>query len=223
MPQIIQANAEAAARRMMVDCQLRTYDITDRAVLAAFDTVPREKFIAEACAPVAYADRELTSRINARRISLAPMILARMIQALGAGPQSRILDVAGGAGYGAAILAELGANVTALETSWPDGAAVALRPGCAGAVALAGGSLSAGHAAGAPYDAILVHGALEREPSALISQLRDGGHLVCGWRQSETSMVVAFERVGQARKRRTLFDAQLPALAEFAAAPVFAF
>ena len=218
---------------MMVDCQLRTYDITNHALLAAFDTVPREAFVAPACDALAYADRDLPSRGNTRRAILAPMILARMIQALNAGAGAKILDVAGGAGYGAAILAATGAHVTALESDWLPGDSTALAQAImaqailaqasGGTLARVSGKLDQGHAAGAPYDAILVHGAVAREPSALLAQLREGGRLVCGWQVGETTRIVCFERFGAAFKKLPLFDARVPALAEFAAVPAFVF
>ena len=213
----------ATARRMMVDCQLRTYDITDRAVLAAFDEVPRERFLASDCAPFAYADRDLPARGAPARLTLAPMALARMIQALRLPPGGKVLDIAGGAGYGAALLAALGAQVTALEARWPPEAALVLRQTTPGSVTMVTGALEAGHAANAPYDGALVHGALEREPLALISQLREGGRLICGWQQDEICQIVCFERFGTSFKRLPLLDAKLPLLREFAAAPAFVF
>ena len=223
MPIAAKADVQAAARRMMVDCQLRTYDITNHALLAAFDTVPREAFVAPACDALAYADRDLPSRGNTQRAILAPMILARMIQALNFGAGAKILDVAGGAGYGAAILAATGAHVTALESDWLPGDSTALAQGSAGKVTRVSGRLDQGHAASAPYDAILVHGAVAREPSALLGQLREGGRLVCGWQVGETTRIVCFERFGAAFKKLPLFDARVPALAEFAAVPAFVF
>ena len=243
MPIAAKADVQAAARRMMVDCQLRTYDITNHALLAAFDTVPREAFVAPACDALAYADRDLPSRGNTQRAILAPMILARMIQALNAGAGAKILDVAGGAGYGAAILAATGAHVTALESDWLPGDSTALAQAIlaqailaqailaqailaqasGGTLARVSGRLDQGHAAGAPYDAILVHGAVAREPSALLAQLREGGRLVCGWQVGETTRIVCFERFGAAFKKLPLFDARVPALAEFAAVPAFVF
>ena len=213
----------ATARRMMVDCQLRTYDITDRAVLAAFDAAPRERFLAPDCAPFAYADRDLPACSAPARMTLAPMPLARMIQALRVPIGGKVLDVAGGAGYGAALLAALGAQVTALEAQWPAEAAAALRQAAPGSVDTVAGALDAGHAANAPYDGVLVHGALEREPLVLISQLREGGRLICGWQQDEICQIVCFERFGGSFKRLPLLDAKLPLLREFAAEAAFVF
>ena len=214
--------ASANERRMMVDCQLRTYDITDRAVLAAFDAVPREAFVAPGAAGFAYADRDVPALGRPDRVVIAPMVLARMIQALRIAPGARALDVAGGAGYGAAILRELGAAVTAIESAWP---AVAVAPlaGKGGVNACIKGDIAEGWPANAPYDAILLHGAIEAEPGALIAQLRDGGRLVCGESSGDWGRIVCYERLGSSFRKRNVVDAQLPALAEFAAKPVFVF
>jgi protein-L-isoaspartate(D-aspartate) O-methyltransferase len=217
------AQDRAVERRMMVDCQLRTFAITDRAVLAAFDTVPREAFVAPGDMSFAYADRDVAARDFPGRFLVAPMELARMIQALRIVPGSRVLDVAGGPGYGAALLAQLGATVTALESTWPESATATLRSLAPAPIACVAGPVAEGHVAGAPYDAILLDGAAEREPSALIAQLRDGGRLVCGDRSGELDTIVCFERLGTSFRKRAVVDAQLPVIAEFVAAPAFVF
>lgn len=205
----------AIDRRTMVDCQLRTFDVTDHAVLAAFDTVPREKFVAPASRNVAYADMPLPTGTAPQRQDARPMVLARMIQALGIAPGDKVLDIAGGAGYGAALLAELGANVTALETQ----ATASAGPG----VRAVSGALDLGWPGSAPYDSILLHGAVARAPTALVAQLRDGGRLICGDCSGEVCQVVSLTRFGTGVRKKILFDAALSPLAEFAATPEFAF
>ena len=107
----------AQARRMMVDSQLRTFDVNDIPVLDAFDSVPRERFVPEGRESLAYIDQDLlVGAGSVRRFMLSPMILARMIQTLAVGPGTRVLDVAAGRGYASAVLATLGARVTALES-----------------------------------------------------------------------------------------------------------
>ncbi|HEX8417885.1 MAG TPA: protein-L-isoaspartate O-methyltransferase, partial [Methylobacterium sp.] len=103
----------AQARRLMVDGQLRTFDVNDIAVLDAFDDVPRERFVPPGREDFAYIDGTLP--LGHGRAMPAPMLLARMIQALAVGPGARVLDVATGYGYGAALLRRLGASVVALE------------------------------------------------------------------------------------------------------------
>ena len=106
------------ARRNMVDSQLRTFDVTDRAVLAAMGDSPRERFVPDSRIALAYLDQNVSLRDGdgEPRWMLQPMVIARIIQALEVVPGSRVLDVGAGYGYASEILARLGAHVTALES-----------------------------------------------------------------------------------------------------------
>jgi protein-L-isoaspartate(D-aspartate) O-methyltransferase len=103
-------------RLQMVNSQLRTGGIVDKAVLTAFHEAPRQRFVAPEYESLAYLDRELPARGAKVRRLLSPMILARLLQAATVVPNDRALDVAGGSGYGAAILAAMGAKVALLES-----------------------------------------------------------------------------------------------------------
>ncbi len=109
----------AAVRRNMVDTQLRTYDVSSKRVLDAVDEVAREHFLPASLSALAYADQSLTVRAadGTERVLLLPMILARMIQAAEIEPGAKVLSVAGGTGYGAAVMAAMGAKVTLLESA----------------------------------------------------------------------------------------------------------
>ncbi len=108
----------SAVRRNMVDTQLRTYDVSSKRVLDAVDEVAREHFLPASLSALAYADQSLTVRAadGTERVLLLPMILARMIQAAEIEPGAKVLSVAGGTGYGAAVMAAMGAKVTLLES-----------------------------------------------------------------------------------------------------------
>lgn len=191
----------AKARRTMVDCQLRTFDVHDRAVLAAMDEVARERFLPPGQEELAYLDRNVvTGRDDDLRVMLAPMILGRLIQALGIEAGQKCLDVGTGAGYATAVLARLGARVTPLDEH------------------LAGGAPEA-----APFSAILINGAVAFVPEALLGQLADGGRLACLMQDGGTTRGVLFVRTGETMSHRALFDAQAPVLHAFAPAPAFAF
>lgn len=218
----------AAARRNMVDCQLRTFDVSDRAVLAAMGELPRELFSPPAGQSLAYLDRTVTLSGDAddARVMLAPMLLARLVQALEIQASSRALDVGGGLGYSAALLARLGAQVTLLEprTDLADAARQGLaRLDLGRRVTFASGPLEAGAAEHAPFDAILIDGAVEDEPSALLRQLVDGGRLACVVGAGSGGKACIFLRSGDSFGRRTLFDAAAPVLAAFRRAPAFTF
>jgi protein-L-isoaspartate(D-aspartate) O-methyltransferase len=220
----------AAQRRLMVDSQLRTFDVNDPAVLHAMATVPRELFLPEPLRPLAYSDQAL--RIGdpadpaAARVMLMPMVLARMIQVAGVAPGARVLDVASGAGYSAAVMARIGARVTALEN---DPALTAMAKAALTAVEVTGvapvtGPLEQGWPETSPYDVILVEGAFEVEPKTLLAQLAEGGRLVGieGAGRSARVMLYTKARGGDVGGR-PVFDAGAPVLASFRRPAEFVF
>src|SRR5579872_2668643 len=107
-------------RLTMVDCQIRTFDVTDHAVIARFLEVPREKLLPSELIPFAYSDSALKLPADAQgqaRVMLPPAILARLIQAAGVKPGDKVLDIASGEGYSTAIFAGLAREVVALKAS----------------------------------------------------------------------------------------------------------
>jgi protein-L-isoaspartate(D-aspartate) O-methyltransferase len=218
----------ASRRRMMIDTQLRTYDVTGPRVLEAFDAVPREMFLADVDASLAYLDQSVTVRsTDATRRLAQPMVLGRMIQALAVQPGDRALDVAGGSGYSAAVLAAIadGVAVRALEETAGLAALAraALDRAGFGRVATVSGDLSRGDPAGGSFEVILVNGALASEPEGLLAQLSDGGRLVAALGTGRAGRVTLFTRSGGVIGRKAVFDAALPPLAAFQPAPAFVF
>lgn len=212
----------AQARRMMVDCQLRTFDVNDIAVLDAFDDVPRETYVPKGREPFAYIDQTLhIEEGGANRCMPAPMVLARMVQALKIRPGVAALDVATGYGYAAAVMAHLGARVTALEPV--PGLAAGARARLGTAAQVVEGPIEAGAPEQSPFDAILISGRIEVRPQALLEQLKDDGRLVCVMGPHRNAKVTLFVRAGDAFGARPLFDASLPALEAFQEEAGFAF
>ena len=166
------------ARRLMVDGQIRTADVTDAALLDAMLTVPREQFLPPTLAPLAYADADIP--VGKGRAMLRPMVLAKLLQAAHVRAGEHLLDVGSATGYAAALLARLGASVVALEED-PDLAAAAKAAlaaiGAANAEVVVG-PLAAGWPAGGPYDGILLNGAAEVVPEAFAGQLKPEGWLI---------------------------------------------
>jgi protein-L-isoaspartate(D-aspartate) O-methyltransferase len=160
-----------------------------------------------------------------RRYMLSPMILGRMVQALGIEAGDRVLDVACGRGYSSAVFAALGAQVTALEAdpALADTARQSLAAAGAGNVAVAAGALEQGYRANAPYDAILVNGAVEVRPDELLRQLSEGGRLVCVKGRGRAARATIYVRTGDVFGERSLFEAAAPLLTAFAATPGFTF
>src|SRR6266581_6356289 len=109
----------AAARRMMVDGQVRTSDVTDARLVAAMLAIPRERFLPAEQAGFAYLDLDIPASAGGsgkpvRRL-LKPMVLAKLIQAAEIEDGNRVLDVGCASGYSTAVLARLASTVVALE------------------------------------------------------------------------------------------------------------
>uniref|UniRef100_UPI0013DB89CB protein-L-isoaspartate O-methyltransferase family protein n=1 Tax=Sandarakinorhabdus rubra TaxID=2672568 RepID=UPI0013DB89CB len=170
-------NASAALRQTMVDTQLKTVGVTDAAVLAAFADIPREPFLPPALASLAHADA--AHAVAPGRHLLAPLTLALLLARAEVQPGERALVVGSASGYSAAILARLGARVTALESD-PALVAMAEQAG----VATNMGPLVEGWPADAPYDLILFEGAIASVPPALAAQLAPGGRIVAVLREA---------------------------------------
>jgi len=212
----------AVRRRNMVESQLRTSGVSDIPLLAAFAEAPREDFVEPAFAALAYFDRETPALQGGGRLLLAPTTLARLIQAARPLPGVRALDVAGGSGYSAGILARLSAVVVALEAPEAGQGAKTTLAGLKG-VEIANGDLAHGAPAKAPFDVILVNGAFEVWPEALIAQLAEGGRLVGVDASYPTTKAVLIEKAAGVATRRLLYDASAPRLDAFRRPAQFAF
>lgn len=162
----------------MVRRQLAARGISDRRVLAALATVPREHFVPEHLLDQACADLPLPAA-HGQTIS-QPYIVALMTQVAGLNRRSRVLEIGTGTGYHAAVLANLGQHVWTVERVPELSAAAGLRLAEIGVrnVTLVVGDGALGHAPAAPYDAIVVAAAAPAAPPALLDQLAPGGRLV---------------------------------------------
>jgi protein-L-isoaspartate(D-aspartate) O-methyltransferase len=157
------------------------------------------------------------------RCLLKPRVFAKLVQQADIKPSDRLLDVGCGLGYSAAVLAELAGEVTALEQE-PELAAAATKALAAnGKIRVVAGPLAEGYSAGAPYDVIVVEGATELQPDALLSQLSDGGRLVSILGGGPAGKAMLYKRSGEDLGERPLFDAGVSVLPGFAKPPAFAF
>jgi protein-L-isoaspartate(D-aspartate) O-methyltransferase len=215
----------AAARRNMVDGQVRTADVNDLRVISAMLEVPREQFVAPAMAGLAYLDLDVPvgEAEGALRRLIKPMVLAKLIQAADLAATDRVLDVGCVTGYAAALLARIAGEVVALEqdAALGEAACAALSP--LPNVGVVSGPLIEGWAQGAPYDAILLEGATEFAPETLFGQLKDGGRLVCVLGAGPGAKAMLYRRSGGEVGGRPLFDAAAPVLPGFVKPPEFAF
>ena len=224
----------AILRQTMVDCQIRTFDVTNQRVLARMLAIPREQFLPANQAHLAYSDLALQLKpygaSKQGRWLLAPLVLARLIQGAEVKPTDNVLDVAPGTGYSSALLAGLAAHVHALESEQP--LYEALRSNFAG-LGLANtqahlGPLAVGVADEGPFDVILVNGKVEANLEALFAQLKDGGRLlalesVAGDLSGHAGKALRYEKAGKAVGCRVLFDAASPVLRDFQKREQFTF
>jgi protein-L-isoaspartate(D-aspartate) O-methyltransferase len=220
-------------RRTMVDCQIRTFDVTNPSVIARFLDVPRELFLPSKWKTLAYSDNALevtNSAGSTRRQLLPPLVLARLLQNCSFKQSDHVLDIAAGTGYSTALLAGLAAKVTSLETDKDLAAQIEtnLKACDISQVYTAAGRLSEGVAKHAPYDVIFVNGAVEAELETLFGQLNEGGRLVAIQRDAENlpgrgSKAVRFEKIAGEMSSRYLFDASAALLEDFRKKPQFVF
>mgnify|MGYP001806761772 CR=1 FL=1 len=168
----------AALRTAMVASQLRTNAVSDARVVAAMARVPREAFAPEQARPFAYRDAPLP--LGSGRHGNPPIATGRLLTEARLLPGDRVLLIGAGLGYTAAVLSELVAGVTAVESD--PALAAGARAALAGddRVTVVEGPLEAGHADGGPYDVLVIDGAVERVPEALAAQVRAGGRIVAG-------------------------------------------
>lgn len=221
----------ALNRRTMVDCQVRTFDVTDQALLARMLEVPREHFLPPELGPLAYSDNGLQMNTGGeRRTLLPPLILARLIQGLNVTPADSLLDVGAATGYSSALLAGLADRVVALESERTLYNELRSNLDSAGLtkVQTVLGPLAEGAPSAAPYDVILVHGAAEANLEALFAQLKDGGRLAAfkplpGDLTGRASKAVRYEKIDGGMGYRVLFDASAPFLDAFRRTEQFTF
>lgn len=212
------------ARNRMVDGQLRPNRVSDPRVLQAMRDLPRERFLPPRLGAVAYVDDDVD--LGGGRVLMEPLVIARLAQLAQVRPGEKILVIGAGTGYGAALLSGCGAAVTALEedASLREIARRALAAQATSVVVVAG-PLIEGWPSGAPWDVILIEGAVAAIPNAVAEQIRpDAGRLVGvlvgGGR---TGAAVLGERTRAGLTLRPMFDCGTAVLPQFAPKPRFVF
>lgn len=171
----------AQSRRRMVDNQLRTNDVTDLRILDAMEIIPREKFV---CAPkraVAYIDEDLpVGSMDSGRYLLKPHVFGKLLQLARVSSDDIVLLIGAGTGYSTAVLSKLAASVVAVEENeaFVQSASETLVDlGIENAVVV-DGKLTEGYASEGPYDVIVIDGAVDTLPDAILKQLKSDGRLV---------------------------------------------
>ncbi len=217
-----------AARANMVENQVRPNKVTDDRVLAAMSAVPRELFVPKKFAGNAYVDEDIA--VSRDRYLMEPMVLARLLQAAAIEPRDVVLDIGCASGYSTAVLARLADTVVAVESDaeLAETAVALMAQLDADNTAVVTGKLAEGYANQAPYDVIVLEGAVEEVPRALSDQLSEDGRLVAvvtGENRGGTHLgrATLMRRMHGPLSVRVLFDASVPPLPGFAVERGFVF
>lgn len=195
-----------AARKHMVDSQVRPNDVTDPRLQRAMETVPRERFLPAELRALAYVDREAPYAPG--RSMPAARDFAKLLQALEIEPADLILDAGCGSGYSAAVLAQLGDMVVAVEEDEALAAQAQDTLNAVGAVnaAVMVGAPAAGAAKQGPFDVIVIAHAIEVEPLTLLKQLNEGGRLGAFYRRGGVTKGCVWRRSGAVAGMAEIFD-----------------
>ena len=210
----------ADMRAAMIDSQLRTNDVIDPAVIGAMGTVTREAHVPPTLASVAYMDRAIP--LGEGRVLNPPLVTGRMLVAAAVRPGQRVLLIGASTGYVAVLLAALGAEVHAVEdrAGLPEMARAAAK----GAdIHWIEGPLSAGAPGKAPFDRIIIDGAVETLPDALVDQLAEGGRIIAVRRDGAVTRLVEGVKTNGAVALRGFADMDVAPLPGFAAPKGFQF
>ncbi len=171
------------ARANMVDCQVRTCDVTEHELISAMLSVPREMFVPSSKQPLAYIDEDLSldEIASSKRYLMQATSFAKLAQLANVEKDDVVLVVGSGAGYSSAVLSLLSLSVVAIEE---DEALVKFSTDVLSKldymnVAVLKSSLLKGYSKEAPYDVIFFEGAIEVLPNTFFDQLSEGGRLVC--------------------------------------------
>jgi protein-L-isoaspartate(D-aspartate) O-methyltransferase len=213
-----------AVRANMVESQVRTNKVTDPGIIAALQSLPRERFVPPALRGIAYVDEDLA--LGHGRWLMEPMVLARLLQSAGIGPADRVLEIGSGTGYATACLARLASRVIGLEpvTAHAARARTLLAELETANAEIVEAPLAAGAPASGPFDVILFSGGVAAIPAAFKTQLAEGGRLVAVVRRATgLGQATLMLRIGDSHSSRILFDAATPLLPEFAPQESFVF
>ncbi|WP_449473548.1 protein-L-isoaspartate O-methyltransferase family protein [Sphingobium chungangianum] len=204
----------SSMRAAMVESQLRTSDVDDPRVIAVMARVPREDFVPAERRAMAYVDRSIP--LSSGRALNPPLATGRLLKEAQVEEGDRVLLIGAATGYSAALLAALGAQVTAVETE--DG------PQLSGnGAAVMRGPLEAGYPQGAPYDILFIDGAVQEVPATLVGQLADGARVVTGLVERGVTRLCSGRVVSGILGLVSLTDLEMVILPGFAAPERFVF
>nr|WP_245405700.1 protein-L-isoaspartate O-methyltransferase [Sphingobium sp. Sx8-8] len=201
-------------RTAMVESQLRTSDVDDQRVIAAMAHVAREDFVPAERRAMSYIDRPIP--LAGGRSLNPPLIVGRLLKEAQIADGDKVLLIGAATGYSAALLANLGARVTAVEEEGGPEIAVA-------GVTVVRGPLNGGAPEGAPYDVLFIDGAVEEVPAALVQQLAEGARVVTGIVERGVTRLCGGRLVAGSLGLASLADLEMVVLPGFAGPEKFTF
>jgi protein-L-isoaspartate(D-aspartate) O-methyltransferase len=184
------------ARFNMIEQQIRPWNVLDQDVLDLLHVVKREQFVPAAYQNLAFADVEIP--LPGGDVMLAPKFEARILQEVGLRKHETVLEIGTGSGYMAALLAHRAAKVTTVEIN-PETAELAkknLAKAGVHNVTVEVGNGAQGWEKGAPYDVIVISGALEVLPEAILKQVKVGGRIAAIVGQAPVMEAAIITRTG---------------------------
>lgn len=217
------------ARLNMVESQIRPNQVTDSRIISAMRDIPRETFVPASLRGMAYMDEEIsfesTSLTAGERHLIAPMTLARLVQAASIGSEDVVLDVGCATGYSCAVLSRIAEAVVGLEcdTGLAEMASNNLMALEIDNAAIVTGELAKGYPEEGPYDAIILQGSVPDAPEILLSQVKRGGRLVSVIGGRKMGQAIIYRNIDGDFTPVSVFDAGAPPLPGFKHAPEFMF
>lgn len=215
------------ARSNMVDCQVRTCDVTEHELISAMLSVQREEFVPSKLQSLAYIDEDLSLNgiASSERYLMQAASFAKLAQLAAVEKDDVVLVVGSGCGYSSAVLSLMATSVVAIEE---DGALVEFSSEVLSrlgymSVAVLNSELSKGYPKEAPYDVIFFEGSIEFLPSTFLDQLAEGGRLVCVQGAGNSALAKLYSKNDGLISERDTMNCAIKPLSGFKKAKEFAF
>ncbi|KEO85802.1 protein-L-isoaspartate O-methyltransferase [Erythrobacter sp. JL475] len=180
-----------AARKAMIDSQLRTSGVNEEFILARMLAVPREDFLPEEKAGLAYIDRSVSLSADAHLAS--PLFYGKLLLEAAPLPADRALVISGGTAYLETLIAPLVSDVTAISTA----------------------DAAQGKVPKGEYSLILVDGAIEELPSSLAACLAEGGRIVSGLVLRQVTRLASGRKIAGKLSLEPVEDLGMPVISAF--------